>query len=580
MTGSITEVRAAPAVRSIERDVDPVTTEIVRQALASATRQMDLTLSRSACSQAMTESSDFCSGLFDADARLLVANRGALFALSMSFGVTAAVDAVGGRASLRDGDVLVINDGFLTGTHKNDIQIVCPLFVGETLLGYSSVRAHFLDVGGKEPLATDTTDFHQEGLTLPGVYLERAGERCDDLWRVLLSNTRYPREMAGDFEAVMAGCRAGGRAMGRLVARYGLDRLLDATEHILNHGEASMRSFLRSVPDGEYRADGAFDDDGIGDELIPFTIDVSVQGDEVVVDLTHDAPPEQHGPVNCPLPVTVAIVRTAIVSASGSANLINEGHMRPIVVRAREGTMFHPRTPAPINLYGWAFDIDFVLRALSDVVPAIPAGGCGDIGATMWWGEGDGDAAPWAMLEDHPGGQGASRVADGGPPTFPLVTAGMRKLPIEVWEASAPIRVESYELAPDSAGAGRHRGGLGIDVTYRALGDCRLTAIAERSKLAPWGLDGGLPGRANAITIGYPDGRQEHLTKVSGLRLTEGTTVTVRMGGGGGYGPPSERDPKRIAEDLAEGYLSEQACMRDYAEQAPNADPALTEAKA
>ena len=223
-----------------------------------------------------------------------------------------------------------------------------------------------MDLGAKEPFCTDTTDNFQEGTIFPGVRLYRAGVRQEDIYRILLANSRLPDALTGDLNAQIIGAEAGIRATLRLIERYGLADFREAVDHVLDHGEDTMRRFLRGIPEGRYTASGALDSDGISDALVPFEITVEVGDDDVTIDF-ESSPPEQAGPINCPLPTTVSAARLAIIALSGSGDSVNEGSFRPIAVRTRERTMFHPLAPAPIYLYGWpaAQAIDVIHRALS-----------------------------------------------------------------------------------------------------------------------------------------------------------------------------------------------------------------------
>jgi N-methylhydantoinase B len=274
----------------------------------------------------------------------------------------------------------------------------------------------------------------------------------------------------------------------------------------------------------------------------------------------------QAGPINCPVPTVVSASRIAIMSFAGGNQSANEGHFRPIEVRTRPGTMFHPAPPAPIFMYGWPAlqAIDVIHRALADALPtAVPAGNGGDLCGIIWWGTDD-HGSFWGDGTDHYVGQGASHDGDGGAPLMHISCSGIRNTPIEVFEARRPLLVEKFEYAPDSGGAGRFRGGLGVDVHYRSLRDTFITLPWERTKTPPWGLHGGLEARPNRFRVRYPDGSTAEHHKVTGLHTPAGSVFELEMGGGGGLGPPSERDPEAVRADVREGYVTEERARRDY----------------
>jgi N-methylhydantoinase B len=378
------------------------------------------------------------------------------------------------------------------------------------------------------------------------------------MYRTLLANSRLPVAAAGDLKAQIGACRIGVEALARTVRAYGLGRFEAAVSRMYDHGEAIVRGFLDSIPDGRYVARCAADNDGITDDPVEFEVAVEVHGSDVVVDFTN-APPETAGPINTPLPSTVSMARLAIMTIAGSTEAANEGHFRPIQVRARLGTLFYPRPPAPIFLYGWVLDqaLEAIYRAMSESLPdRVPASSGGDICGLIFWGRRAGGEF-WTGGMDHSVGQGATSAGDGGAPLMIISLSGVRNTPAEVLEARYPLLVERCELAPDSAGAGRHAGGLGVDAFYRILEDSFMTSALERTKTPPWGLFGGGTGRANVVEAVTPEGQVQSYGKVTRLPLPSGSLVRLKSGGGGGYGPASERDPTAVRNDVADGRISE-----------------------
>lgn len=561
-------VRAGLGEASGSPDTDPITTAVIRHGLNAAADQMMIALRRAAFSPVIYEMVDFACGLYDAEVRMLAQARAVpQFLGTLSFSIEAAVRALGGPEELEPGDIVWSTNGYDNGSHSQDAVIIVPAFYDGALVAYGAVKAHHLDIGAKDPYCTDTTDNFQEGVIFPGVKLYAAGVQQRDMYRTLLANSRLPQALEGDLNAQIGSARTGIRALLRLIERYGLGPFRESVERMYDQGEAVVRSYFEALPDGRYVAESVLDDNGITDDPIPFEVAVEVRGSNVVVDFSN-SPPEQEGPVNCPLATTVSTARLAVMALVGGADLPNEGHFRPIEVRTRPGTLFDPLPPAPIFLYGWPADhaTELILRAMAPALPdAVPASSGGDICGLLFWGT-DTEGRFWTGGMDHSVGPGATSKQDGGSPLMIISCSGIRTTPVEVIESRYPFQVERWELAPDSGGAGRYRGGLGMDAHYRMLADCYATFTMERTKSLPWGLDGGRPGRPNSLIVEYPDGSSSNYGKKTRLPLPRGSLVRCLTGGGGGFGPPSERDPRAVESDLREGYVTDGRAQEDYPE--------------
>jgi N-methylhydantoinase B len=560
--------RAAKGAASGIADADPVTTEVIRHSLNSAADQMKRALIRTAFSPVIYEVLDFAVALYDREVRLLAqAPSLPTFMGTMSFCVEAAVEAVGGEHELEPGDIILYNVPYGTGSHPQDAAVVMPVFLhDEELVGYATIKGHWLDIGGKEPYSTDTVDVFQEGTIFPGVKLCSRGELVRDVFRFAVANSRVPKMVAGDINAEIVGVRTGAAALLRVVERYGLATFSESIERMYDHGEAVVRSWFTQIPDGRYVGRGEMDDNGVTDDPVPFEVVLDVRGSDIRIDFSN-APDVQEGPINCPLPSTVSASRIAIALLAGGGDAPNEGHFRPVEVVTRPGSLFHPLPPAPCFLYGWPGDqaIEAVYQAVAQAVPeAVPACSGGDICALVWWGTREATGEPWTDGAPHPVGQGAHAGGDGASALMHVSESATRFSPVEVWEAKNPWLVEKLELAEDSCGPGRHRGGLGLDIEFTMLEDSWLTSTVERQKNAPWGLAEGEEARPNAVTLRLPDGTTRPLGKATRVKVPKGATVELRTGGGGGYGPPSERDPEAVRSDLREGYVSEPHARRHY----------------
>lgn len=550
-------------------DADAVTTEVIRHGLNSAANQMKRALIRTSFSPVIYEVLDFAVAIYDREVRMLAQAPSLPFFMgTMNFCVEAAVEAVGGEDALEPGDIVLYNFPYGTGSHPQDAAVVMPVFLrDEELIGYTTIKAHWLDIGGKEPYSTDTVDVFQEGTIFPGVKLYSRGELVRDIYRMVIANSRVPKMVAGDINAEVVGVRTGAVGLVRVVERYGLEVFRESVEKMFDHGEAVVRSYFERIPDGRYVGRGVMDDNGLDDELVPFEVVLEVEGSTVRLDYSN-APDAHPGPINCPIPSTVSSSRIAITMLAGGGEAPNEGHFRPLEVVTRPGSMFHPLPPSPCFLYGWPAiqAMEAVYHAVSQAMPeAVPACSGGDINGIVWWGVREQTGEPWADGSPHPIGQGGHARGDGASSLIHHAEAATRFSPVEVWEARNPWLLEKVELAPDSGGAGRHRGGLGVDMFFHLLEDSYATTVVERTRNAPWGLQDGLEGRPNGLAVRRPDGTRETLKgKNTRLLLPKGSTLELYNGGGGGYGPPSERDPEAVREDLREGYVTEEQARRDY----------------
>jgi N-methylhydantoinase B len=548
-------------------DADPITTEVIRHGLNSAASQMKRALVRTAFSPIVYEVLDFAVALYDDQVRMLAqAPSLPLFMGRLSFCVANAVAAIGGAGELEPGDVLLYNHPYGTGSHPQDAAVVMPVFFRDELIAYAAIKAHWLDIGGKEPYATDTVDMFQEGTIFPGVKLVSRGEVVRDVYRIALANSRVPKAVAGDINAELAGVRTGAAQLLRVVERYGLDTFRESVERMFDHGEAVVRSYFEGVPDGVYVGRGMLDGDGVVEGRIDFDVELLVDGSSVRIDYSR-APDQRLGPVNSALPKTVSCTRVAVSMLAGGGEWPNEGHFRPIEVVTRQGSLFHPLPPAPTFIGGWAAigAIDAIYRAVGAAVPdAVPATSGGDICSLVWWGRRRATGEPWADGSPHPVGQGAHARGDGANAVMHVSESATRIAPAEVWESRNPWLVERAELAPDSGGPGEHRGGNGLDLEIRLLEDAELTSVVDRTTMPPAGLAGGGEARPNGAWLRLADGTRIACAKATRLGAPADSVLELRTGGGGGFGARDRRDPDAVAADVREGYVSDERARSDY----------------
>lgn len=557
-----TEATARPAVT-----VDPVTASIIQHGLDAAADQMLVSLKRTAFSPIIYDILDGGGALYDRRFRMLSQIQTLpLFTGSLDECVKSVAGHYENHGGLADGDVLIVNDPYLTGTHQWDVAVVVPGFLNRELVAYAAIKAHHLDVGALAPFVSNSTDVFQEGTIYPGVKLYKAGVRDDDLYRTILANTRLPESAAGDLSAQAGACRAGLRALLELIERYGLQDFDAAADVILDAGEAKMRERLAALPAGRYTSTMVHEHNGIEEVMLPFEVAVEIDSDGITIDLT-DAPPAQPGPVNAPRIGVISAIRCAMLALAIDDGRANDGYFRPLTLKTRPGSMFDAERPAPCALasYPLYILIEAINEAIAQAVPERMPGGFDMCVSLVMWGL-NARGAFWADSINVVGGApAAAAYGDGGGPLMPVGCSGVRGISWEVWEAKTPMIVERADYAPDSAGAGRFRGGPGVDLVVSALTDMELTVVNERSQVPPFPLSGGHKGRPNCALVRLPNGGATvHYTKVTGARMPKGSRIEVSTGGGAGWGPPEERPAAEVLADVAAGYLTEDGARRQY----------------
>ena len=547
-------------------DVDPILVEIIRNSLNSAAEQMKRSLIRTAFSPIIYEVLDFASAIYDKNFCMLSQSPSLPgFMGTLSFCVEASVKEVGGEENLNEGDIILYNNPYGSGSHSQDAAIVMPVFINKNkLIGYTAIKAHWLDTGGKDPYSTDTVDVFQEGTIYPGLKLYKKGKLVEDVYKLIVANSRVPKAIIGDLNAQLNGVKAGARALQRIVNKYGFETFEQSVIKIYEYGEKLVRKTISKIPDGEYSGWGQMDSNGVDEGIVKFKIKINVNGSDLELDFS-EAPVQQNGPINCPLPSTVSKARVAFSMMAGNGEQPNEGFFRPLVIKTKQGTMFDPVSPAPCFLNGWAGlqVIEIIYKILSEKIPNVfPASSGGCLAAAVWWGKRENNNEPWADGSPHPIGQGAFNGGD-GITSMHHNSAGTRISPTEIWESRNPWLVNKIELAKDSCGAGKYRGGLGLNLEFEMLEETYVTTVVERTNFPPWGVNNGKAARSNNVILNTKNGKL-NVPKKTGLKLNKGESIIFKTGGGGGYGDPIERSNKKILNDLKQEYISKEYVEKHY----------------
>ena len=501
--------------------------------LASAAEEMGITLGLTAHSPNIRERRDYSCGVFDSEGRMVA--QAAHIPVHLG-AMPEAVRAVQALAPWRPGDIAILNDPFLGGTHLPDVSLVAPVFFRGGLAGFVSNRAHHADIGGMSagsmPVATELV---QEGVIIPPLRLVNGGVFNHELFALILRNTRTPDERRGDFEAQLAALRTGEQRLVSLCERYGPAVVHDMMDELLRYTERITRAAIQDIPDGEAHAEDALE--GPAGELFPIRVRIRVAGSELEVDFAGTSP-EQDVSLNAVAAVTRSAVGYCVRCLLPRGVPANEGSARPISVLLPEGSLVHARSGRAVsagNVETSQRITDVVFAALRQLLPrTIPAASAGTMSNLTFGGRGPG-GEPFAYYETIPGGAGGGPRGDGlgGVQTHMTNTANT---PVEAVESVLPVRIRRFELRDGSGGHGVHGGGDGVVKEVEFLVDADVTLIANRHITAPQGVDGGEDGSRGHAAILFPDGTKRTLAPLSHNRLHAGETLRIETPGGGGWG--------------------------------------------
>ena len=543
--------------------IDPITAEVVGNALIAFAEEMTINLARTAHSTIVYEVQDFCTGLVDPQARLIAQPPGGLplFVGDLDAAIADGL-AVFANEGFAPGDVIVTNHTGTCGQHLNNIVVYTPAFHDGKLIGFPATRAHWTDVGGRLAggFLTDAVSSFEEGLQIRSVKLYRGGVPDEGMFRILRHNIRDPEGSFGDLRAQIAACRLGERRLQDLFTKYGADTVHACIALNWDQSERMVREEIAKFPDGVYEAESFLDDDGVErGKPVPIRVRVTVRGDAITMDFSKMSP-QVRGPINCGPAAGRSAARLALKYLVAPHLGINDGCFRPLEVILPPGTLISAREPAAMSWWQTPIltVIDTVLKAMSQAAPErIPAAHYGNISSMLLTGRDPATGRQFTSIEPVAGGWGARPHGDGPSATYTIGHGDTFNVPVEVLETRFPVMVERYRMRTDSGGAGRYRGGLGLERVYRILDNGVFNGLTDRTDCPPWGLDGGKPGSSGSISIRRKGRRApEHFRKITGLRLGADDRLTFCTGGGGGYGDPLTREPERVAEDVEMGYVS------------------------
>ena len=548
--------------------LDPVTLAVIQNGLRQIASEMDLVHEKTSFSPVISEAFDRSNGIYHRDTGEVIAQGEMglpIFVGVMQFTTQAVIQR---RHDLEPGDVIIINDPYLGGTHLMDVKMVKPFFYKGKLWCYLSNTGHWPDTGGMVPggFATKATEIQQEGLRIPPVKLCRKGELVSDIVDMILNNIRVPEERIGDIKAQVGALTVGERRLTALLDRYGADTVEAAIVELKARSERQMRAYIDSVPDGTYSFSSFVDSDGIVNEPLEIALDMTVRGSDIHFDFSRSSPPCK-GPLNGVWGATQSAVYVAIKHIFPDVP-INSGCFAPLHIEKPVGTFLVGEYPRPVA--GCASEVaqrimEAVFGAMGMAIPdrmfAAPAGASGNF---SMGGYDPGEDRNYIMYFFSGGGYGGWWETDGL--TNGCSTVGISKTqPVEILEQHYPLVFEEYALREDSSGAGRHRGGYGVSYRVRLLrGMATASFLMDHGRDGPPGLQGGLPGATNELIVsqGGRTSVPEHVSNGEGYELHPGDWVQVRTPGGGGYGDPHARDPALVQRDVARGYITAEDAAR------------------
>ncbi len=551
--------------------LDPISLEILINVLRSVTDETYIALMRSAYSTNIKERHDHSTGLIDPKGRLVVqADESLPIHLSSMVGLMEILIDKFDVEDMREGDIFIANDPHTAGgTHLPDINMAMPVFVGGKLLGFMCNLAHHADVGGMAPgsMAGGMSEIFQEGLRIPLVRLFRAGELQTDILDLLLLNVRVPEERRGDYFAQIAACRLGERRLKEISERYSVDFLHAAFDEIIERTESRMRAAVATIPDGVYQFEDVMDDDGLGTLDIPIRLSIEVAGGKIRFDFTGTSS-QVRGNVNTTLYSAKAAVGYTLKAMLDPDVPNNQGVLDVCEVVAAKGSLVNCVFPAPLAARAHTCQriVDVTIGALAKALPAAAVGAANGANTTaVFAGDDPETGRGYVYLETLGGGFGGRNDGDGKDGVQVHIT-NTSNLPIEAIEMEYPLRVLSYGLIPDSGGAGRYRGGMGLRRVIRPVGhDCLFNGAGERFRHRPWGVFGGAHGASGRFVHVDAGGGETVLdVKPSGVIVTPEEAVVVETPGAGGYGAPAERAAEAISEDAEGGKFTAGYLARHY----------------
>ena len=551
--------------------MDPVTLAVVRGSLEQIADEMDLHLIHAAISPIISETNDCANGIFHPTTGETIAQGRyglPVFLAYMQFTVQKIIELARDDGGFKPGDMWILNDPYIGGSHLQDVQLIAPVFVDGELFAVMATTGHWMDMGGNVPggWAPRATEIHQEGMIIPPLRLYEEGKLNRALVSMFRANVRLPNEIAGDLAAMSNVFSVGTRGIEALLKRYGRPVLSECLNEMIAYSERQMRSYISELTDGIYTFEDHIDNDGIVDAPIPVRLAITVKGDEMHFDFTGTGPASR-GPLNMSRNTTLSSVYVAIKHIFPDVP-VNGGTFRPISFTVPDNTLLSAEYPASVGGYLDPVGrvIDVVFGAMSKVLPdKSPAAFFGTIGVVAISGTHPRSKSYFVGVFPYPGGYGATRASDGlinGTP--PQSMANFMSL--EMSEHRFPLRFDHFRIREDSGGAGWHRGGCGTEYGFTAWSDCIVSVLGDRVDYAPFGVVGGGPAAANQVQFNTAGKSWTPAlrSKQEKEPFAPGDSICAASPGGGGFGDALERELAAVERDLNRGYISRATAESKY----------------
>ncbi len=550
--------------------LDPITLTVLQNRLQQVCEEMDIILDRAAFSPIISEGQDRASAIFTADRGHLVAQGASGMPIHIGAMQFAAGTIANKAAEFEPGDIYIINDPYLGGTHLMDVKLIAPVFIGGRLFCLLGSSGHWPDIGGSVPggFVTRAIEVQQEGLRLSGIRIYKKGEIDPDLLSLIMGNVRVPDQRLGDLKAQVASIRAGQQAIERVVSEYGRETVLQGIDQLLTQSAKLMRQRISEIKPGTYRFEDALDNDGIDNRPLWIRLALTVQAGRLILDFSRSSG-FCRGPLNSVISATTAAVFVALKHIYPDIPT-NAGCFEPLQIIAPDDTFLNAGYPRPTS--GCAAEVsqrvvDVVFGAMSKAIPEKLHGAPFGTSINVAIGGHDPESDRRYIFYFYSGG-GAGGWPGGDGISNACTTVGLAKTPpIEVCEQQTPVLFEEYALRPNSSGAGQWRGGLGIQYRMKLLrGESKLSMLGDRATRQPFGVSGGKGAATTQIRLKLKGKRYNPplLTKDEGIDFVAGDSIEVRTPGGGGFGSPRKRLRELVDMDLARGYLSAAAARAAY----------------
>lgn len=554
----------------MKKKINPVTTEVIRNQIHSIVDEIAIALMKSAYSTNIKERRDLSAAVFDAHGRTIVQGEHLPLHLGSMLGLVKKIREKFPLDRIYPGDMFISNDPYRGGgSHLPDVAMAAPVFHEERLVMFVGNIAHHADIGGASPgsMAGDMTEIYQEGLRIPPIKIYEKGVRLEDIFDLILTNVRVPKERTGDYLAHFASLKLGVRRINVLYDKWGEEVLEEAMEAILDASERHLRAGIAAIPDGEYSFEDYLEDDGFGNKNIPIRVRVQVKGDKITLDFTGSSS-QVPGNINISWSGIQATVAYTLKCLTDPNIPSNDGFYRPIRIIAPEGSILNATFPAASAGRAQACQrvVDVIIGALAQAIPERAVAAANGANTTaVFYGKNPANNEYYVYLETYGGGFGGRAHKDGKDGVQVHIT-NTSNLPVEALESEYPLRIETYCLIPDSGGAGEYRGGLGLRRDVRILGHTsNFSAQAERFVIQPWGLFGGKPGKVGKLILCPGTGREKALpSKISNIEINANGIISIQTPGAGGYGNPKSRDPQLVIKDIREEKISPEKARQDY----------------